>query len=261
MSAVFDAYARYYDLLYRDKDYAGESAYVAARLRAGAPQAVRILDLGCGTGAHAEHLARMGYEVHGVDVSEAMIARALERKQSLPTEIAARLTFERGDVRSFRKQERFDAVVSLFHVLSYQTENGDVRAMFETAAHHLGAGGVFLFDFWYGPAVLTERPSVRVKRLEDEEIKVTRIAEPVMHVNDNTVDVNYSVFIESKRARESTCIAEKHTMRYFFLPELALYYASKFERVSATAWMTEREPSGGDWAACVMLARRDDRSV
>jgi predicted TPR repeat methyltransferase len=63
MSQVFDTYARYYDLLYRDKDYAGESEYVAAHIRKQAPQAKCILELGCGTGAHAEHLARMGYTV------------------------------------------------------------------------------------------------------------------------------------------------------------------------------------------------------
>ena len=45
MSQVFDAYARYYDLLYRDKDYVGEAEYVAAHIRKQAPQAKRILEL------------------------------------------------------------------------------------------------------------------------------------------------------------------------------------------------------------------------
>lgn len=83
MSQVFDTYAHYYDLLYRDKDYAGESEYVAAHIRKQAPQAKRILELGCGTGAHAEHLARMGYTVHGVDLSKAMLARAEARKAKI----------------------------------------------------------------------------------------------------------------------------------------------------------------------------------
>ena len=55
MNPAFDTYARYYDLLYRDKDYAGEAAYVASHIRQHAPEAARILELGCGTGAHAEH--------------------------------------------------------------------------------------------------------------------------------------------------------------------------------------------------------------
>jgi predicted TPR repeat methyltransferase len=97
---VFDSYTRYYDLLYRDKDYAGETAYLVSHLRRLAPRAARNLELGCGTGAHAEHLARAGYAVHGVDQSESMLARASARKSGLPADVAARLSFERGDARS-----------------------------------------------------------------------------------------------------------------------------------------------------------------
>jgi predicted TPR repeat methyltransferase len=94
-AAVFDdAYGRYYDLLYRDKDYAAESEYVASHIRKHVPRAKRILELGCGTGGHAVLLAAMGFDVHGVDLSEAMLGRANARKASLPKAVAARL--ERG---------------------------------------------------------------------------------------------------------------------------------------------------------------------
>ena len=59
---VFAGYSRYYDLLYRDKDYAGESRYVAHRSRSGA--IVRsVMEIAGGTGAHAAELARQGYDV------------------------------------------------------------------------------------------------------------------------------------------------------------------------------------------------------
>ena len=93
---AFDAYSRYYDLLYRDKDYAAEAQYVAGALRRHAPQAKRLLELGCGTGGHAEHLARAGYAVDGFDVSDTMLARAAARRATLPPEVAARLSFGRG---------------------------------------------------------------------------------------------------------------------------------------------------------------------
>ena len=53
MNQVFDAYARYYDLLYCDKDYAAEAGYVANHIRKLLPHTTHILELGCGTGAHA----------------------------------------------------------------------------------------------------------------------------------------------------------------------------------------------------------------
>ena len=257
MSQVFDTYARYYDLLYRDKDYAGESEYVAAHIRKQAPQAKRILELGCGTGAHAEHLARMGYTVHGVDMSMSMLAGAEARKASLPPDVAARMSFGHGDVRTVRTGENYDAVISLFHVMSYQTTNADIAAAFDTASVHLQSGGLFLFDFWYGPAVLTQRPEVRVKRLEDDEIKVTRIAEPVMHVNENVVDVNYTVLIEVKASMKVEQVNETHGMRYLFLPELLRFAESEvWTDFKCFGWMKLQVLNQDDWSGLFITTKK-----
>ena len=51
--------------------------------------------------------------------------------------------------------------------------NADLLAAFATAREHLNPGGVFIFDCWYGPAVLAERPSVRIKRMEDGATSIT----------------------------------------------------------------------------------------
>ena len=253
MSYVFDAYARYYDLLYRDKDYAAEAKYVAARIREHAPQAKRILELGCGTGVHAEHLARLGYIVHGVDLSEAMIASAEARKVFLQADIAGRLSFGLGDVRTVRTGETYDAVISLFHVMSYQTSNADLEAAFETASVHLSPGGLFLFDFWYGPAVLMQRPEVRIKRLEDDDIKVTRIAEPVMHVNENVVDVNYAMLIEVKATGKVEAVQETHRMRYLFLPEIARFTEpKKWTDPKFFCWLELKQLTQEDWSGCAL---------
>lgn len=258
MSQVFDAYARYYDLLYRDKDYSGEAEYVASHIRKQAPKAKRILELGCGTGAHAEHLARIGYTVHGVDMSEAMLARAEVRKAALPPEVAARLSFGLGDVRAVRTGETYDAVISLFHVMSYQTTNVDLEAAFETASVHLQPGGLFLFDFWYGPAVLAQHPEVRVKRLEDDEIKVTRIAEPVMHVNENVVDVTYQVWIEVNESGAVEQVLETHKMRYLFLPELTrLLDLHEFAMLEAIEWLTDNPPGEKSWGVLAVTRTRN----
>jgi SAM-dependent methyltransferase len=109
------------------------------------------------------------------------------------------LTFSPGDIRDIRLNKSFDAVIALFHVISYQTTNEDVTAAFETAGHHLKPGGIFIFDVWYGPAVLTEHPEVRIKRMADEKTEITRLAEPVLHPNENRVDVHYHVFVTDIR--------------------------------------------------------------
>lgn len=256
--SIFGRYSSYYNLLYKDKDYAGEAEYVAAHIHKHAPFAKRILELGCGTGAHAEYLARMGYTVHGVDMSEAMLACAEARKVAMPPEVAARLSFGVGDVRDVRTGEIYDAVISLFHVMSYQTTNADLEAAFETASVHLQPGGLLLFDFWYGPAVLTQRPEVRVKRLEDEEIKVTRIAEPVMHVNEDVVDVNYQVWIEVNESGMVEQVSETHKMRYLFLPELTrLLGLHEFTLLEVLEWLTNNAPGEKSWGVLAVTRMRN----
>ena len=66
---VFDAYAHYYDLLYCDKDYDGEVKFINGLIQEHAPKARCLLELGCGTGIHAEKFTRRNYIVHDVNDS------------------------------------------------------------------------------------------------------------------------------------------------------------------------------------------------
>jgi SAM-dependent methyltransferase len=245
---VFGPYAQYYDLLYRDKDYRGEAAFVHRLLQSRKPETRTVLDLGCGTGAHAEALAALGVSVHGVDRSDGMLAAAERRRAAAEPALAERMTFSAGDVRTVRLARSFDAVVALFHVASYQVGNDGLRALFETAREHLVPGGLFVFDAWYGPAVLTDPPVVRVKRMEDDRIQVTRVAEPVLHANRNVVDVNYQVLIRNRATGAVDELAERHEMRYLFLPEVDMLFDEfGFTRVACGQWMTEREAGTHSW--------------
>src|SRR3990172_5281821 len=73
---VFGKYSSYYNLLYKDEDYAGEVEYIHNLIQKHSPGAKSILDLGCGTGRHDLLLAEKGYSVTGVDQSEEMLAVA-----------------------------------------------------------------------------------------------------------------------------------------------------------------------------------------
>jgi len=241
---IFDKYSRYYDLLYRDKNYDAEAAFVHELIRRQAPEARSFLELGCGTGLHAAALAQLGCSVHGVDLSDEMLARAAQRK-------GEKLSFARGDARELRLGRTFDAVISLFHVVSYQTTNADLRAIFATAREHLRPGGVFVFDCWYGPAVLTDRPVVRIKRMEDQATRVTRIAEPKLHPNECTVDVAYQMFVEDRASGAVEQLSELHQMRYLFRPEVDLLAQAAGLRIAqACEWLTGKPLGENTWSAC-----------
>lgn len=253
---VFDHYAAYYDLLYEGKDYAAETQYIVRHLLQFGADARQILEFGCGTGAHAAELARAGYHVKGVDRSESMLRSAQARRQSLPGEQQSRLEFVHGDATKVRMGRKFDAVIALFHVMSYQTANSDLLAAFTTAAQHLGPGGMFLFDFWYGPAVLTQRPETRVRNLESDSVRITRIAQSELHENSDSVDVNFTMLAEEKATGALRRFAELHVMRYFFLPEIDHFLERVgMQRLCAKQWMSDEELSRNSWSGFV-LARK-----
>jgi len=252
-TALFADYARYYDLLYQDKDYAAEAEYVAGLIRKFHPSTRSILELGSGTGIHASLLAEKGFTVHGIERSQEMLARSLALTEKM-TPGHGQLIFSPGDIRDIRLNKSFDAVIALFHVISYQTTNEDVTAAFETAMHHLKPGGIFIFDVWYGPAVLTERPEVRIKRMADDQTEITRLAEPVLHPNENRVDVHYHVFVRDLVTQAVAELKETHAMRYFFKPEI-YYIATQagFDLRHAEEWLSGRTIGSDTWGVCFVL--------
>lgn len=254
--SVFNEYARFYDLFYRDKDYAGEAAYVGDLLRQHAPQAVELLNLGCGSGRHDRELLRQGYRISGVDCSTEMLTTARRESSGLEG-----LDYHAGDIRSIRLDRQYDAVVSLFHVISYQTTNDDLLAAFATARAHLAAGGVFIFDCWYGPGVLTDRPEVRTRRYEDDEVAVTRSAHPVMHPDLDVVAVQYQLDIQHKPGGSTEQVGEIHRMRYLFQPELQLLLSlTGFVVIEAQEWLSGKPLTLDTWNAVFVCRAADSRS-
>lgn len=216
---VFQDYAYYYNAFYQDKDYAAESSQIDTLLKRYGSNIRKIINYGCGTGKHDIELSKFGYRCAGIDMSPLMIGIAEENSRSEKADI----DFAVADIREYEPTQKFDAVISLFHVMSYQNSNDDILAAFRAVRKALDKGGLFLFDVWYGPGVLSDQPAVRVKEIQTDKHKLIRVARPVMHDKTNVVDVCYEVLVIDKESNEAKMINETHHMRYFFRPELELY--------------------------------------
>jgi SAM-dependent methyltransferase len=220
MSATspFATYASFYDALYRDKDYAGECddlERIFARFSVSPVR--RLLDLGCGTGAHAMILASRGYTVTGVDRSAQMleIARAKSQRQGLA------IAFEEGDIRTWRAANTWDAAIAMFAVVSYQVDHADVAAVMESARRHLAPRGLFVFDVWFGAGVVTDPPGERIKETRDQGHDIIRHASSRLDLARQTVDVDYSITDVNGQGTVRR-VRETHRMRFFFPNELEL---------------------------------------
>jgi SAM-dependent methyltransferase len=239
-------YAAAYDDLYQDKDYLAECDLIERMFKLyGQGPVRRVLDLGCGTGGHAVVLASRGYEVVGVDRSPEMLERARARGSSA--------RFELGEIGNVEVGEAFDAVLMMFAVLGYQVGNADVQAALATARRHLRPNGLLLCDFWYGPAVLVQRPSERVKVIDVPAGQVIRVAAGELDALHDLCTVRYHVW-RIEDGRVSTEAREQHPMRYFFAPELELLLSvAGFDLVRLGAFPNvDEEPTDQTWNAALV---------
>lgn len=245
----FKEYSKYYDLLYKDKDYQKEATYIDTLIRHCSKENSDLLDIGCGTGKHANLLVNMGYKVNGIDISETMIEVAKYN-------YGEKINFSLGDIRNFNLNKTFDVITSLFHVMSYQVHNEDIDASFSTVYNHLNPGGYFIFDCWYGPGVMNDPPTIKIKRIKDEQIEVIRIAEPETHHNESVIDVNFQILINNLITNQLTQLHEKHPMRYFFKNEIELFaQRHKFEIVNFYSWLNFEVPTKHDWYSVFILKK------
>lgn len=248
----FIDYANYYDLLYHDKDYETEVDYIEEIIIGESTQGRKsILELGCGTGIHSKLLAERGHSLHAIDLSSDMLELAKQRIAG--TDLVERLEFDVGDVRDYRAGKKFDVVLSLFHVASYQATDDDFEKFILTAKAHLNPGGVLLFDFWHKPAVVLEKPELRIKRCANELGQLVRIAEPELKLEKDIVVVNYQIFVSKKNKSHYRTFREKHQMRYFscdFVRERL--EAHGFLDACFEEFLSKQKPSEETWGVCAL---------
>jgi len=250
-----DLYAGNYDSMYAAKDYLAECDVIErAFARFGDGRVHSIADFGCGTGSHAIPLARRGYDVVGVDRSDAMLAGArakadrAEREDGMGT-----LAFRQGDLRDVTLGSTFDAVLMMFAVLGYQHTNQDVTRTLTNIKKHLRPGGLLVFDIWYGPAVLHDRPGTKSREMPTAHGRIVRMASSEIDVLRHvcTVDIALTVIEHDRVMSQET---ERHDVRFFFPQEIAALLELTGFRVCRLGAFPEFEqpPTEDNWNAMVV---------
>lgn len=136
-----------------------------------------LLDLACGAGAGSVVLAQAGYTVTGVDRSKIMVQHARE----LAAKHALDLSLNVDDMRSFKSEQRFDVVTSLFDALNYLTEEADLEKVFRSTATALKPTGLFIFDVNTSSGLSTRwgtRDRVFTNRADVFEVNQSNFDEP-----------------------------------------------------------------------------------
>ena len=248
----FKLYSEIYDLINFDKDYKKESKFIEKLISKNIEKKSNnsILDLGCGTAKHIEFLYDLGYKVEGIDLSSDMLKIAKKRIKK------KKIKLFHSDISSLNLNKKFNIIISLFHVISYQNTNQQIKNTFKTVNKHLKNGGIFIFDFWYGPAVLRDLPTKRVKKVENKKIKCKRTTRPKIHYDLNLVDVNFNFEILNKKNNKISKYMELHKMRYFFDPELHEFSnLFNFKFLNSYEWLSFKKPTYKSWNTVWVLKK------
>jgi SAM-dependent methyltransferase len=137
--ATYQAFAPIYDEFNHLNDYEMWFGTLLPELERHGLKRGRLLDIGCGTGRAFEPMLRRGWEVHGCDLSPAMLAEARRKfGDAIPLEVA--------DVRELPVFGEFELVWALNDVVNYLFDDGDLEPAFAGMRANLAAGGLVLFD-------------------------------------------------------------------------------------------------------------------
>ena len=255
--APFDAYADFYDLLYKNKDYKGESAYIdqlMSKFLKSDRKKASLLDLACGTGRHLQELYKVGYRnLSGSDISKPMI------------EIAVKGAAEKGqDIRfhnySFQKSnkiaKKFDVVISMFSAVNYITTYADQCKTLSNVHGLLNKNGLFIFDYWNGCAVTDHFSPVKVLRKKNGDSEIIRISETSLDLINQEATIKFTCNYMKKDKRKLQ-FEETHRLHYYYFSEMKnLLESNSFEIVHISPFMQiDKALSPNDWNVNVIVRK------
>lgn len=139
---AYSSFAAVYDMFMDNIPYDRWCRYAVSLLREYGVGDGLVLDLGCGTGSLTERLAEEGYDMIGVDLSEAMLQIALEKRERSGLDIL----YLQQDMRDFELFGTVKAVVSLCDSINYLLSIEDLTKVFRLVNNYLDPSGVFIFD-------------------------------------------------------------------------------------------------------------------
>ena len=186
-ATVYDPIAELYEFEYRafEEDL---PLFLDLATRTGSP----VLDIGCGTGRVAFAIAQAGFQVTGIDESEAMLKLAeqhLETNRSL----AARVRLPRQSALEYQSETRFRlaimAVNTFGHFLTKQVQ----LKLLRNVRRHLVPGGILVIDMTpIDPGSLSQSESpLRLQWEKPDEQTGNVVQKWVTCCTDHNLQLNY----------------------------------------------------------------------
>lgn len=163
-----------------------------------------VLDLGCGTGTLTEMLAAHGYDMIGLDLSEEMLAIAMEKRQ----QAESKTMYLCQDMREFELYSTVGTVLSVCDSVNYLLDEEDVLQTFKLVNNYLYPGGIFLFDF---NTVYKYEQVIGDTTIAESREECSFIWENFYDPQEQLNEYDLTIFVQEN----STCMDEEPLFRRF----------------------------------------------
>ncbi|MEA5002834.1 MAG: methyltransferase domain-containing protein [Christensenella sp.] len=236
MSDQYEALAGVYDALMYDAGYDEWAAYILKLLdHAQVPKGSRVLEYACGTGNITLPLAKAGFAIVAMDISEEMLFAAQEktRRQALCVEYAA------GDMCSFVLNKPADVAVCACDGVNYVLEEKQLAVFFRQVYSNLKKDGAFLFD------ISSHYKLAHVLGNEfyfDDGDGQTYFWQNAYDENTKLLAMDIILFVAEGEGYKR--YDERHTQRAWTQKEItAALQTAGFEDINAYAFLTDKHPA------------------
>ncbi len=189
-----------------------------------------ILEVGCGTGRVAAALAGDGHEVVGVDLSGPMLRLAEQRREALPVDVAARLSFHRADMRTLDLGRAFALIVTPARVFQFMLMSVAQREALAALRRHLRPNGRLVLDL-FDPLLDRVVPSAEVTTRGGTLIHPTTGNRVTWAITGRRPDPTRQLIVEDWTFSESDAsgevlrtITEQLTLRWSLRSEMRLLF-------------------------------------
>ena len=199
--------AKYYDKIYHWKDYTIETEKIKELIKQHkTTPGNRLLEVGCGTGHHIQHLQDT-YQCTGLDLNEEILEVAREKHPN--TE------FIQANMINFDLERRFDVITCLFSAIGYVKTYSNLEKTLNAFSNHLDSGGVTIIEPWFTKDVYSVgRPSITV--YEDDDLKIARVSVSEIDGDVSVMDMHYLIAERGKKVKH---FVDRHELGLFEIEE------------------------------------------
>ena len=239
--AAYEGFAQVYDRFMDNVPYAQWTEYLQEIFeKHNLPHNTGVIcDLGCGTGNMTIPLAKIGYDMIGIDLSEQMLAIASEKT----IEEDLNILYLNQDMREFELYGTVRAIVSICDSMNYMTTEEDLRDVFKLVNNYLDIGGIFIFDL----NTIHKYETIGEQVIAENRDEGSFIWENTFYEDENINEYDLTLFIKDENGKYDK-YEENHIQRAYCLDrikelisEAGLEYVTSYDAFTKNAVRKDSE--------------------